>query len=77
MNAITLEASDMQKKQHCKRKSTYPKLDYGCKTDGHMVIILFIGLRGIFVAADGSATEIVDKKAVKGNTTKFNNVEYK
>ncbi|CEI86958.1 hypothetical protein RMCBS344292_01380 [Rhizopus microsporus] len=106
----------------------YARLEYGWKTDGYMVIVLFIkkairqipqddsemnfmkrrinlanwskglyplkkeptvitldgrivgldpGLRDIFVSTDCSAAEIVDKKAVKENTTKFSNAEYK
>ncbi|CEG62838.1 hypothetical protein RMATCC62417_00100 [Rhizopus microsporus] len=41
------------------------------------IIDLDPGHRDIFVATDCSASEIVDKKAVKENTTKLSNAEYK
>ncbi|CEI92676.1 hypothetical protein RMCBS344292_06929 [Rhizopus microsporus] len=41
------------------------------------IIGLDPGLRDIFVSMDCSAAEVVDKKAVKENTTKFSNAEYK
>ncbi|CEJ00136.1 hypothetical protein RMCBS344292_14202 [Rhizopus microsporus] len=41
------------------------------------IIGLDPGHRNIFVVTDCSASEIIDKKTVKENTTKFSNAEYK
>ncbi|CEG70826.1 hypothetical protein RMATCC62417_06651 [Rhizopus microsporus] len=41
------------------------------------IIGLDLGQRDIFVAADSSATEVIDKKTALEKTTKFSNAEYK
>ncbi|KAL4214066.1 hypothetical protein AB4K20DRAFT_1973700 [Rhizopus microsporus] len=127
-NKETLFSLDhMQKKRSSASQGSQPcaRLDYGWKTDGHMVIVLFIkkaieqilqddsgmnfmkrkvnptnwrkGLYPLKKEPTGimlndriigmdpdmniilkiSTSEIVDKKTVKENTTKFSNAEYK
>ncbi|CEG63542.1 hypothetical protein RMATCC62417_00669 [Rhizopus microsporus] len=59
-------------------KGLYPlKKEPTSITLNDRIIGLDPGLRDIFVSTDCSAAEIVDKKAIKDNTTKFSNAEYK
>ncbi|CEI91939.1 hypothetical protein RMCBS344292_06215 [Rhizopus microsporus] len=60
------------------RKGLYPlKKEPTGITLNDRIIGLDPGLRDIFVAADSSATEIIDKKTALEKTTKFSNAEYK
>ncbi|CEI94056.1 hypothetical protein RMCBS344292_08279 [Rhizopus microsporus] len=60
------------------RKGLYPlKKESTGITLNDRIIGLDLGLRDIFVAADSSATEIIDKKTALEKTTKFSNAEYK
>ncbi|CEG81526.1 hypothetical protein RMATCC62417_15720 [Rhizopus microsporus] len=53
----------------------YPGMSIVLKTSSNT--LQCIGLRDIFVVADASAVEIIDKKTTKEKTTKLSNAEYK